>query len=100
MAGSGRRPLRPLISSNEPRRMGGDDMDEGVPDSAAEPHPTRLALDHPRRDEILRAHAEACSQGASRYVDPATHLFVFTASYLGARGACCRSDCRHCPYIR
>jgi hypothetical protein len=25
-------------------------------------------------------------------------LFVFTAHYLRARGFCCQSGCRHCPY--
>lgn len=25
-------------------------------------------------------------------------LFVFTAKYLLARGYCCKSGCRHCPY--
>jgi hypothetical protein len=24
--------------------------------------------------------------------------WVFTAKYLLARGFCCRSGCRHCPY--
>jgi hypothetical protein len=24
--------------------------------------------------------------------------YVFTAAYLAARGTCCRSGCRHCPY--
>ena len=25
-------------------------------------------------------------------------FMVFTADYLKARGYCCRSGCRHCPY--
>jgi hypothetical protein len=25
-------------------------------------------------------------------------LLVFTAAYHRARGSCCRSGCRHCPY--
>lgn len=27
-------------------------------------------------------------------------LFVFTAHYLQARGYCCGSGCKHCPYPR
>ena len=27
-------------------------------------------------------------------------LFVFTAAFLGRRGYCCESGCRHCPYER
>ena len=65
----------------------------------SEPHPTRLRIDHPRRAEILVAHAEAMLAGEDRYVDPATGLFVFTAAYLAAVGTCCESGCRHCPYI-
>jgi hypothetical protein len=26
------------------------------------------------------------------------HKFVFTEAYLMARGHCCKSACRHCPY--
>ena len=36
--------------------------------------------------------------GDDGYADPETGLFVFTAGYLSARGTCCDSDCRHCPY--
>jgi hypothetical protein len=36
-------------------------------------------------------------EGRDYYVDP-DGLYVFTAEYLLARGYCCRSGCRHCPY--
>jgi len=36
-------------------------------------------------------------QGRDYYVDP-DGLYVFTEAYLLARGTCCRSGCRHCPY--
>jgi hypothetical protein len=36
-------------------------------------------------------------EGRDYYVDP-DGLYVFTAAYLSARGYCCRSGCRHCPY--
>ncbi len=65
-----------------------------------QPHPTRLAPDHPRRDEILAAHHHAVEAGHPGYLDPATGLFVLTASYLRDRGVCCATGCRHCPYLR
>jgi hypothetical protein len=63
------------------------------------PHPSRLPLDHPRRDEILAEHAVALSAGDSGYPDPDSGLFVLTAGFLAARGTCCGRGCRHCPYI-
>ena len=36
-------------------------------------------------------------EGRDFYVDP-DGRYVFTAAYLLARGTCCRSGCRHCPY--
>ena len=63
-----------------------------------EPRADRLDSRHPRRDEILVAHARAVARGSSAYRDPATGLSVMTASYLAARGYCCSAGCRHCPY--
>lgn len=63
-----------------------------------EPHPSRLAPDHPRRAEILAAHAAALAAGEPGYPDPETGLFVLTAGFLAARERCCGSGCRHCPY--
>jgi hypothetical protein len=51
-------------------------------------------------DEILAAHERATREGADGYIDPERGLFVFTAAYLAARGTCCDSNCRHCPYPR
>jgi len=67
--------------------------------SLTEPHPSRLALDDPDRDQILAAHATAVASGEAGYLDPATGLLVFTAAFLAARGTCCESGCRHCPYL-
>jgi hypothetical protein len=64
-----------------------------------EPHPSRLARDHPRRAEILAAHAEALDAGNAGYLDPDTGLFVLTAGYRADRGTCCGRGCRHCPYV-
>ena len=63
-----------------------------------EPHPARLAPGHPRRAEILAAHAAALARGDAGYLDPDTGLFVLTAGFLARRGACCGRGCRHCPY--
>ena len=64
-----------------------------------EPHPDRLSPGHPRRPEILAAHRAAVEAGEPGYPDPATGLFVLTAAALLARGTCCDSGCRHCPYL-
>ncbi|MGH8867191.1 MAG: DUF5522 domain-containing protein [Actinomycetes bacterium] len=64
-----------------------------------EPHPARLPLDHPRRAEVLAAHAAALDAGELGYLDPNTGLFVLTAAYLRDRGYCCERGCRHCPYL-
>jgi hypothetical protein len=64
-----------------------------------EPHPDRLAPDHPRRREILAAHDAALASGDDGYIDPMTGLFVLSAAYLAELGSCCDSGCRHCPYL-
>ncbi|GIF36084.1 DUF5522 domain-containing protein [Actinoplanes xinjiangensis] len=64
-----------------------------------EPHPSRLAPEHPRRADILAAHAEALDEGRAGYLDPESGLFVLTAGFLAARGTCCSRGCRHCPYV-
>ncbi|MCU0260019.1 MAG: DUF5522 domain-containing protein [Ilumatobacteraceae bacterium] len=69
------------------------------PDHEQDPHPSRLPSTHPRRDEILRRHAEAMAAGRVAYADPTTGFTVFTARFLAARGYCCGSGCRHCPYV-
>jgi len=43
-------------------------------------------------------HRAAVAAGEPGYPDPETGLFVFTAAYHRARGECCASGCRHCPY--
>jgi hypothetical protein len=64
-----------------------------------EPHPSRLAPDHPRRAEILAAHAAAMAAGDLGYLDPVSGLFVLTAAHHLERGSCCDQGCRHCPYL-
>ncbi len=47
---------------------------------------------------VREAHRRALQEGASFYVDPDTGLHVFTEIGLRARGRCCGSGCRHCPF--
>jgi hypothetical protein len=37
--------------------------------------------------------------GEATYRDPSTGLSVLTAATHLARGTCCESGCRHCPYV-
>jgi hypothetical protein len=64
-----------------------------------DPHPGRLSPTDPRYGAIVSAHADALERGALSYADPASGLSVLTAAYLAARGTCCGSGCRHCPYV-
>ena len=63
--------------------------------------PARSRLDPRAPDyaEILQEHRDAMSAGRPGYLDPRSGLFVMTAEYLASRGWCCRSGCRHCPYV-
>jgi hypothetical protein len=63
------------------------------------PHRDRLPLSHPARQQILDEHEAALRRGALSYIDPPTGFSVLTAAFLEARGCCCQSGCRHCPYI-
>lgn len=47
----------------------------------------------------MAAHDRASAAGHLTYVDPATGFTVMTRDYLLARGYCCESGCRHCPYL-
>lgn len=63
------------------------------------PDESRLRLDDPRRDLILALHAKATARGWTSYRDPDSGYRVFTAAYHLARGSCCDTGCRHCPYL-
>jgi hypothetical protein len=52
----------------------------------------------PVDEEIARAHAIAVAAGEPGYLDPETGMFVFTSVALSAKGTCCDSGCRHCPF--
>jgi hypothetical protein len=87
-----------------PRRLGAVDDEQGrrlplAPRPLGQPHPSRLAPDHPDRDRILAAHATALRADQAGYPDPQTGLFVLTAAFLARRGTCCGRGCRHCPFV-
>lgn len=67
-------------------------------DDDAGAHPERLPDPPAVRAEVLARHADAVAAGAPGYDDPVTGLYVFTAAHHRARGDCCGSGCRHCPY--
>jgi len=48
--------------------------------------------------ETQELHRRAVEEGLDSYTDPVTGYAVFTATYLAAKGTCCSSGCRHCPY--
>jgi hypothetical protein len=51
-----------------------------------------------QRALIQDAHSKASTRGKNSYTDPFTGYMVMTAFYLKARGECCGSGCRHCPF--
>lgn len=63
------------------------------------PHASRLSPSDPGYEAAIEAHRRAIAEGRDGYLDPATGLFVMTARYLEARGDCCDSACRHCPWV-
>jgi hypothetical protein len=63
------------------------------------PHPSRLDPAREDYDAIIEAHERAVAAGRSSYLDPTTGLVVLTVATHLARGACCNSGCRHCPFV-
>ena len=70
-----------------------------LPEALLTPHPERLDPSAAGYDQILEIHAAACARGEDGYLDPVSGLFVMTAQYHWARGECCGTGCRHCPYL-
>jgi hypothetical protein len=71
-----------------------------VADSGDLPFPNPIGVPRPpgRDAAVTAAHDAAVASGRDGYLDPETGSFVFTAAALAAKGACCGSGCRHCPY--
>ncbi len=63
------------------------------------PDPARCPPSTEGYGALLEAHRSAVARGDAGYLDPSTGLFVLTAAELAARGTCCGSGCRHCPYV-
>lgn len=63
------------------------------------PHPSRLDPAREDYEAIITAHERAVDAGRSNYLDPMTGLVVLTVATHVARGTCCESGCRHCPYV-
>ena len=67
--------------------------------SVPRPHPSRCDPARPDYQAILLAHELASLAGEAMYRDPSSGLMVLTAATHLARGTCCESGCRHCPYV-
>lgn len=67
--------------------------------SIPRPHPSRCDPAREDYNAIIAAHEAAVTQGQSAYKDPSTGLLVLTVATHLARGTCCESGCRHCPYL-
>lgn len=61
--------------------------------------PRRYSPMHREFGEGMARHTAAMVAGEVSYTDPVTGFTVFTARFLAARGFCCDSGCRHCPYV-
>lgn len=48
--------------------------------------------------DVVAAHDAAVAAGEELYLDPESELWAMTRPALLARGYCCGSGCRHCPY--
>jgi hypothetical protein len=70
-----------------------------LPADRRDPHPDRLAPGAPGYAAIVARHRAALDAGEAGYLDPHTGLYVMTAATHWARGTCCQSGCRHCPYL-
>ena len=67
--------------------------------SVPRPHPSRCDPSRSDYEAIIAAHEGATIAGESTYRDPSSGLMVLTAATHLARGYCCESGCRHCPYV-
>ena len=47
---------------------------------------------------VKLVHEAAMRRDLDTYIDPLSGYIVFTEKALLAVGACCESNCRHCPY--
>ena len=63
-----------------------------------ETHASEVKLPDIEDGDFYIIHRQACEDGKMTYIDPVTKYMVFTELAHKARGKCCGSGCRHCPY--
>jgi hypothetical protein len=73
-------------------------MSDELPTLRRLPLTARLDPAHPAYVLVLDAHEAALTADLATYLDPLSGLEVLTAAELWARGFCCNSGCRHCPF--
>lgn len=73
-------------------------MSDELPASRRVPLVARLDPAHPGYELVLAVHERALAADAPTYPDPLSGFDVLTAAELWARGFCCDSGCRHCPF--
>ncbi|MEZ5262306.1 MAG: DUF5522 domain-containing protein [Acidimicrobiales bacterium] len=62
------------------------------------PDPARFPPDTEWYGATLAAHDAAVGRGDAGYLDPHRAVRAHRGR-LAARGSCCDSGCRHCPYV-
>ena len=55
-------------------------------------------LERVKKYEAKYLHDKAVAENEPMYLDPDSKLYVLTSEFLKARGTCCKSVCRHCPW--
>ncbi|MFO7777379.1 MAG: DUF5522 domain-containing protein [Nitriliruptoraceae bacterium] len=74
-------------------------MSDDLPGARRVPLVTRLDPAHPAYEHVLAMHEQAVAADVPTYPDPLSGFEVLTAAELWARGFCCDSGCRHCPFV-
>ncbi len=73
-------------------------MSDDLPALRRLPLTARLDPMHPSYALVLSVHEAAVAADVPTYPDPLSGFEVLTAAELWARGFCCDSGCRHCPF--
>lgn len=73
-------------------------MSDDLPGTRRLPLVARLDPGHPAYELVVTVHERAMAADVATYPDPLSGFEVLTAAELWARGFCCDSGCRHCPF--
>jgi len=73
-------------------------VSDDLPGARRLPLVARLDPAHPSYALVLTVHERAMAADVPTYPDPLSGFEVLTAAELWARGFCCDSGCRHCPF--